>query len=206
MTNTYWKTSKIRSAIAIVIILCTLAAGFATAVLAAERVYAMQADETTSVAIGELLLSDYDTASDAAVFDGDTFAALVAALRNEAETKSEAAVKDLSAKDAAAIRALNEGKDIVVTIDSKKWTVTDLRKLADGRIIATMWLVTDADASQWNIWGDNTPTDVYPSNMYSTSYIRANALNSGGCGYVATQGATTLTQIAQSASDRKSVV
>ena len=203
MTNTYWKTSKIRSAIAIVIILCTLAAGFATAVLAAERVYAMQADETTSVAIGELLLSDYDTASDAAVFDGDTFAALVAALRNEAETKSEAAVKDLSAKDAAAIRALNEGKDIVVTMDGKQWTVTDLRKLEDGRVIATMWLAATDETEQWNLWGDtNNPLYTYPSNMYSTSYIRADALNSGGCGYVATEGDASsekLTQIAQNA-------
>ena len=36
----------------------------------------------------------------------------------------------------------------------------------------------------------NVPTAVYPSNMYSTSYIRANALNSGGCGYIAVQGST----------------
>ena len=193
---------RMRNALSVGMILLTVCAAFAGISATTDRAYAFtdnNLNANNAVLLGELLLGNYDTSqSNAKVFDGVQFWKLIDALRDTGEDKT--AVANLSDKDAQAIRDINNGKDIVVTIDGKKWTVTDLRKLADGRIIATMWLATDADASQWNIWGDNTPTDVYPSNMYSTSYIRANALNSGGCGYVATQGATTLTQIAQSAS------
>ncbi len=120
-------------------------------------------------------------------------------------SEQSAAAANLSNKNAGDLRAINDGKDIVVTIDGKPWTVTDLRKLADGRVIATMWLATSTQTSEWNPWSANKPEYAYPSNMYSTSYIRADALNSGGCGYVASeadaQEATKkLTQIPQSTS------
>ncbi len=156
-------------------------------------------NDTTTVSVGELLLDNYDTApSHKYVFDVYSFNQLLDCLRSDEEENAE--ISNLSNKDAQEIRDANNGKDIIVTIDGKKWTVTDLRKLDDGRVIATMWLAASAQTSQWNRWSDSTPTDMYPCNMYSTSYIRANALNSGGCGYVAEQGATTLTPIAQSAS------
>ena len=155
-------------------------------------------NDITTVSIGELLIEDYDAGIEKPkVFHDETFWALIDALRGKGEEDTK--IANLSNKDAQAIRDANDGKDIIVTIDGKRWTVTDLRKLDNGQVIATMWLATSAEMSQWNPWYANTPTDAYPSNMYSTSYIRADALNSGGSGYVATQGATTLTQVAQSA-------
>ena len=151
--------------------------------------------DSTTVSIGELLLDDYDTSvSDKKVFN-KSFWQLVDHLSGEQE--KYVGITDLTDKNAKSIRDLNGGKDIVVTIDNKQWTVTDLRKLDNGHVIATMWLATSAETSQWNTWSADNPTDAYPANMYSTSYIRANGLNSGGCGYAASQGTTTLTPVAQ---------
>ena len=195
------KISIRRFAITFGVILLTVCTAFAGILLSADRAYAFDASNmnaSNTVTIGELLLADYDTAqSDAKVFDGVQLWKLVDALR--ASTEDKATVQELSSKDAADIRALNGGKDLVVSIDGKQWTVADLRKADNGDLIATMWLASSAELSQWNLWHDDTPTDAYPGNMYATSYIRAHALNSGGCGYVKTQGATTLTPIAQSA-------
>ena len=151
-----------------------------------------------TVAIDELLaLNTYDTANaESKPFDGAQFDKLIDALRGDGEENT--AVADLSNKDAQAIRDANGGKDIVVKIDDKLWTVTDLRKLDDGRVIATFWLASSTILSKWNTWTGDNASAAFPSNMYSTSYIRANALNSGGCGYAATNGTTTLTQIPQS--------
>ena len=222
MTNSIFKRREWRYAIAFGAILLTLCAAFAGMWISADRTYAFvetSMDETNTVTFGELLLGNYDVdKSDGKVFDGVRFWEFVDALRGDGEAKT--AVADLSDKDAQAIRDINDGKDIVVEIDDKLWTVTDLRKLDDGRVIATMWLATSSEKSQWNTWCAHTPTSAYPSNMYSTSYIRAQALNSGGCGYVAKNGATNLSKIQQNAEhayakftmpevkteDRKSVV
>ena len=192
---------RVRFIAVVGVILLTVCTAFAGIWISADRAYAFNEtnlDTTTTVSIGELLLDNYDTStSDGKVFDGVQFWKLIDALRGDGEDNT--AVANLSNKNAAAIRNMNAGKDIVVEIDKKIWTVTDLRKLDDGRVIATMWLATSAETIEWNSWYAESPTDPYPSNMYSTSLIRAQSLNSGGCGYVATQGATTLTQIAQSA-------
>ncbi len=183
--------------VTIALILLIVAACFVVLGTDRESAYAAGASGSSS-GIGELLLPDYDTAaSGKKVFDGEQFWRLVDALCSKTEDKSN--IAGLSAKDAQAIRTANGGDDVVVTIDGKQWMVTDLRKADNGHVIATMWLATSAQTSSWNKWAENTPTYDYPSNMYSTSYIRASALNSGGCGYVATKGATTLTTIAQSA-------
>ena len=201
MTNSIFKRREWRYAIAFGAILLTLCAAFAGMWISADRTYAFvetSMDETNTVTFGELLLGNYDVdKSDGKVFDGVRFWEFVDALRGDGEAKT--AVADLSDKDAQAIRDINDGKDIVVEIDDKLWTVTDLRKLDDGRVIATMWLATSSEKSQWNTWCAHTPTSAYPSNMYSTSYIRAQALNSGGCGYVAKNGATNLSKIQQNA-------
>ena len=201
MTYRRMDQSKLRTAMAFGLIVLTVCAAFAGIWISADCAYAFDEtnlDTTTTVSIGELLFDHYDTAqSNAKVFDGVQFWKLVDALRGNGEEKT--AIENLSDKDAQAIRDLNDGKDIVVEIDQKLWTVTDLRKLDDGRVIATMWLATSAETSQWNLWSVDAPKEAYPCNMYSTSYIRAHTLNSGGSGYVATQGATTLTSVAQSA-------
>ena len=192
---------RMRFAWIVGMILLTVCAAFAGISVSTDRAYAFtenNLDAANTLSIGELLLGNYDTSkSGGKVFDGVRFGKLIDAFRGDGEDKT--AVADLSDKDAQAIRDANDGKDIIVEIDDKLWTVTDLRKLDDGRVIATMWLATSAETSQWNTWYADSPADTYPGNMYSTSYIRANALNSGGCGYAAAQGVTTLTPIAQSA-------
>ncbi len=195
------KQKCLKLCLTVAITLLMLVSVCGAAGLSGDRTYAFSGSATasgTTLSIGELLLSDYDTsASDRYVFNGMQFWKLVAALTGAGEDRKD--VDKLSAKNAGAIRALNGGKDVVVTIDNKQWTVTDLRKADNGHVIATMWLATSAQLSYWNLWEGNTPGAVYPGNMYATSYIRANALNSGGCGYVATNGAATLTPLAQSA-------
>ena len=192
----------LRFAITLGIVLL-LAAGCCAAIFAqSNAVFAVDDTSKGTVEIDELLLkSTYDTSkADAPVFSGKRFEDLINALRSDAERQTP--INALSDKNAAALRTINGGKDIVVTIDDMQWTVTDLRKLSDGRVIATMWLMSSSDTSRWNAWSSNTPSAKYPSNMYSSSYIRASALNSGGCGYVATNGATSLTTLAQDATHR----
>ena len=190
-------------------IVLTICAAFAGILTSVNRTYAFNDTDLnaeTAVSVGELLLEYYDSGkSGAKVFNSVEFKKLVDALRGEDEENS--AIENLSDKDAQAIRDLHDGKDIVVTIDDKLWTVTDLRKLDDGRVIATMWLAQSETLSKWNLWADSTthPEYAYPNNMYSTSYIRASALNSGGCGYVpnadsAKESVKKLTQIPQSES------
>ena len=137
-----------------------------------DAVYAFNSSNMTdanTVSVGELLWTDtYDADDDGAkVFNKIQFDKLIDAMRSGSEQHT--AIANLSNKNAGDLRAINGGKDIVVTIDDKPWTVTDLRKLADGRVIATMWLATGAETSQWNKWETDTPTAAYPSNMYSTS-------------------------------------
>ena len=90
-------------------------------------------NDSTTVSVDELLLEGYDAgATKPKVFNGETFWALIDALRGAGE--EDADIADLSAKDAAAIRAINGGKDIVAIIDGKKWTVTDLRKIGRAHV------------------------------------------------------------------------
>lgn len=81
-------------------------------------------------------------------------------------------------------------------MNKRQWTVTHLTKDKSGNTIATLWMTSNATSLKWSNWGAHTPTSVYPSNMYSSSYIRAYGLNTGS-GYVASEGATTLTKITQ---------
>ena len=89
------------------------------------------------------------------------------------------------------------GRDIIVQFGGFKWTVTHVTKDRSGNIIATLWQAKSEETFKWNTWYADTPTARYPSNMYSSSYLRAVGLNSGGSGYIATNGATTLTGVAQ---------
>ena len=151
-----------------------------------DAAFAFNSGRSGSTTISELLVDNSNTTgSDQKVFDGKQFWTLIDALASDTEDIRD--VASLSDKNAQAIRDVNGGKDIYVTIDGNSWTVTDLRKLSDGRVIATFWLTSSTQTSQWNLWSEHGPESAYPSNMYSTSYVRAHALNSGGCGYVATE-------------------
>ena len=106
---------------------------------------------------------------------------------------------ELTAQD---IRSNNDSKDVTVMFGGENWHITDVTKDSDGNTIATLWLASSSDTCKWNLWQSNTPTLDYPSSMYSSSYIRAYALNSGGSGYVASTGATSLTPVAQTSSHK----
>ncbi|MDE6549930.1 MAG: hypothetical protein K2M44_00275, partial [Clostridia bacterium] len=101
----------------------------------------------------------------------------------------------------ADIRTVSGGKDIVLSFGGLEWTVTHLTQDRSGNSIATLWLANSSDRHQWNTWFAHTPTAAYPSSMYSSSYMRAAGLNSGSS-YVASDGATTLTPVAKSATHK----
>ncbi len=152
--------------------------------------------KTGAVDIGDILLEGYSDRMDGKVFNGESMAALYEKLTGKtgAEIGDVDALGTLTAAD---IRAKNGNKDIVLTMDGQKWTVTHLTKDRSGNTIVTLWKASESTTHIWNPWTDNVTTYAYPSNMYSTSFVRADALNSGGNGYVATKGATTLTKVAQ---------
>ncbi|MDE6549946.1 MAG: hypothetical protein K2M44_00355, partial [Clostridia bacterium] len=126
-------------------------------------------------------------------------AGLYAKLTGSSSNNTIADVDALGTLTAADIRAKNGNKDIVLTMDGQKWTVTHLTKDRTGNTIATLWLADSTETHQWNKWYVYEFSYAYPSSMYSSSYIRADALNSGGCGYVANAGDTELIKIEQSA-------
>ena len=147
-------------------------------------------------AVAELLSNHYEMRTDGKIFDRKQINALLEKLGGANATL--ATVSALGTQDAGHIRTRNGG-DVTVTFGGMEWNVTHLTQDNNGNTIVTFWLASSANTCQWNLWYADVPSMVYPSNMYSTSLIRAQALNSGGCGYVATQGASTLTPIAQDA-------
>ena len=146
--------------------------------------------------VGDILLEGYAERTDGKVFNAESMTALYEKLTGKtgAEIGDVDALGTLTAKQ---IRAKNSNKDIVLTMDGQKWMVTHLTKDNSGNAIATLWQATESTRHIWNPWYENVTTYAYPSNMYSTSFVRADVLNSGGNGYVATKGATTLTKVAQ---------
>ncbi|MDE6551238.1 MAG: hypothetical protein K2M44_07070, partial [Clostridia bacterium] len=153
---------------------------------------------TITYDIGNILLEDYESRKDDNVFDGDAMKALYALLTGDSSKSDISDVDALGTLSSADLRSHNENKDIILTLDGKQWTATHLTKDRDGNTILTLWLARSDDACQWNTWSVYDASYKYLANIYSTSYIRAVALNSGGSGYVATDGATELTKIAQS--------
>ncbi|MDE6550911.1 MAG: hypothetical protein K2M44_05390, partial [Clostridia bacterium] len=146
-----------------------------------------------------------DTASNTKHFAGENLSKLYAAITGN----SNATIADIDAAlsgggqiTSGDIRTGNGGKDIVLSFGGLEWTVTHLTQDRSGNTIATLWLAYSAEVYQWNTWMDMNTSYAYPSSMYSSSYVRAVVLNSGGSGYVATTGASTLTKIAQSSTHK----
>ncbi|MDE6550975.1 MAG: hypothetical protein K2M44_05715, partial [Clostridia bacterium] len=160
--------------------------------------------EETVVDIGDILIDGYAERTDSKVFNEDAMSDFYAKLTGDAAKNTiddvDNLLQDVDALTAADIRSKNGNKDIVLTMDGQSWTVTHLTKDRSGNTIATLWLATSSETHSWAIrtGGSNYPSATYPSSMYSCSYIRADGLNSGGSGYVASSGATTLTKLAQS--------
>ncbi len=155
--------------------------------------------EDGAIDIGDILIEDYYNRTDGKVFNGEAMQSLYMLLTGDKSKAEISDVDNLGTLTAADLRNKNDEKDIVLSMDGQKWTVAHLTKDRSGNTIVTIWLSSSSDLHKWNVWGDNTPTDMYPSSMYSSSYIRANALNSGSKGYVAAKGATELTKVEQSA-------
>ncbi|MDE6550976.1 MAG: hypothetical protein K2M44_05720, partial [Clostridia bacterium] len=149
--------------------------------------------------MGDILLDGYSGRSDGKVFYKDNMDVLFEKLtgKKEAEISDVDALGTLTAAD---IRAKNGNKDIVLTMDGRKWTITHITKDRSGNTIATLLLALEEDdPAPWNTCGELVPTGDYPTSMYSCSYVRAYTLNSGGSGYIANLGDTELTKIEQSA-------
>ncbi|MDE6551021.1 MAG: hypothetical protein K2M44_05950, partial [Clostridia bacterium] len=201
---------KLISAVIAAIVVCAvlICFGFVSFDNAGD-VFAFSADNLTEdaiVDIGDILLKDYADRSDGKVFDGEVMQSLFAKLTGDADKNTIDDVDDLL-QDVDEVTALqmytkNGNKDIVLTMDGRQWTVTHLTKDRSGNTIATLWQLNTEETSKFNLWAAHAPTEAYPSSMYSSSYIRANVLNSGGNGYVATKGATELTKIEQSATHK----
>ncbi len=200
MSNRYRLITGLSAAVVIVaVLLCCCFVSFNNI----NDVFAFTTSNITSgaVDVGDILLEGYADRADGKVFNGESMAALYAKLTGSAAKNDISDVdnllQDIEAVTAADIRAKNGNKDIVLTMDGQKWTVAHLTKDRTGNTIATLWLANASEWSKWNLWSYWDTNVDYPSNMYSSSYMRANYLNSGSS-YVATQGATVLTKIAQS--------
>ena len=96
----------------------------------------------------------------------------------------------------------SSSQDVIVRFGGLDWTVTYLSKDTDGNNILTLWLSSseqDAFAgrtadegefygfidsslySDWSAdWTSDSPSIIYPDNMYGYSYIRSVTLNNGG--------------------------
>ncbi|MCI8326116.1 MAG: hypothetical protein HFH71_06200, partial [Clostridia bacterium] len=164
-------------------------------------VFAFNTSNITSgaVDVGDILLEGYADRTDGKVFNKDIMSELYTKLTGDKSKSGISDVDALGTLTAADIRAKNEGKDIVLTMDGQQWTVTHLTKDSSGKTIVTLWRASESTMCEWNLWAEDVTTYAYPSSMYSTSFVRADALNSGGNGYVATKGAETLTEIEQNA-------
>ncbi len=140
-----------------------------------------------------------DTVNNTKHFTGENLSKLYAAITgNDKATLADintmlSSSGDITSSD---IRAAG-GKDIAVTFGDMEWNVTYITNDSSGNIIATLWLANSSDICQWSTWSANNTTIAYPSNIYGTSYIRSHGLNIGS-DYVASNGATSLTQSPQS--------
>ena len=154
-----------------------------------------------AVDIGDILLEGYADRTDGKVFNEDAMAALYEKLTGDSTKTDISDVDALGTLSAADIRSKNGNKDIVLTMDGQKWTVTYFTKDKSGNTIVTLWLATGNDRVLWNKWGNASIDMTYPCNVYGTSYIRSYGLNIGS-DYVESEGATSLTKLPQSSTHK----
>ncbi len=154
-----------------------------------------------AVDIGDILLEGYADRADGKVFNEDAMSALYAKLTGDVAKSKISDVTALGTLTAADIRAKNSNKDIVLTMDGQKWTVTYFTKDKSGNTIVTLWLASTRDRTSWNLWGNSSINMTYPSNVYGTSYVRSYGLNIGS-DYVESDGATSLTKLPQSSTHK----
>ncbi|MDE7216411.1 MAG: hypothetical protein K2O08_06340, partial [Clostridia bacterium] len=133
------------------------------------------------VEVEELLNTGYENYNDNSknIFNKNNIRLLYEKLTGESGANFNT-VKSLGTKTSADFRRLNDNNDIIVTLGGKKWTVTYLTQ-ANGNVVLDLWLANiDTNTSPYNNSELHDSTDLYPSGMYSTSYIRVSTLNNGG--------------------------
>ena len=108
------------------------------------------------------------------------------------------ATTSIKASDLYSSNYNNKGENefIIVTFGGIQWILTYLSQDINGNIIATLWQATTSTTSKWSNGYTSSAgaSDKFPSNMYSTSYMRAVNLNNGGIYATSTTASTTATQ------------
>ena len=158
-------------------------------------------DITTAGSLGDMLATNSSYASNGALTSADIRDTQLAAGNTYTNDSSEVV-----------------GQDIQVTFGGLTWQVVYLTKDINGNDIVTLWLsnnyqeawegrsategtlygfVNGALYSDWSAdWSNGYAydTDLYPSSMYSTSYIRTVVLNNEGSYATSKTAATSVTQ------------
>ncbi len=154
------------------------------------------ASNSDLIKVGELWRGD-DKSNNSKHFYGENLTKLYSAIMGT----SNADIADINSVVSSSgqltsqnIRDNNGGKDVVVTLGSMEWTVTHITKDRSGNAIATLWRASSSESVQFQTWHYSTSGTRYPSAMYSSSYVRANALNSG-LGYASSATASSLTPV-----------
>ncbi len=151
---------------------------------------------TQSTNLGEMLLNGYenDLTGKGYVFDKEIFWELISQISNGTVT-DQSGLSTLGTRTSADFRSYNGDKDVVVTIDGKKWIATYLSKNSSGEPILTLWLANSEITARWHNQSANSNGN-YPNNMYGTSSVRAVTLNNGG-GYAVNYNDTSLKSVTQ---------
>ncbi len=194
MSNRYRLITGLSAAVVIVaVLLCCCFVSFNNI----NDAFAFTTSNMTSgaVDVGDILLEGYADRADGKVFYKEQMTALYEKLTGKtgAEIGDVDALGTLTAAD---IRAKNGNKDIVLTMDGQKWTVTHLTKDRSGNTIVTLWQASSNQLFAWGRWSGSSITPTYPSNVYGTSYIRSLGLNMGRY-YVSAEGDESLTEYSQ---------
>ena len=104
------------------------------------------------------MLEGYADRTDGKVFNEDAMSALYAKLTGDKSKSEISDVDALGTLTAADMRAKNDDKDIVLTMDGQQWTVTHLTKDSSGNTIATLWQATESTTHTFNPWYDAATT------------------------------------------------
>ena len=150
------------------------------------------ASNTDIISIGEIY-KGVDGVNNSKHFIGENLSNLYEAIggNNATYTSVNASLSSSGGITSDDIRSFNGGKDVVVSFGGLEWTVTHLTKDRAGNAVATLWLANSADTHQFNKWFNDNTIMAFPSDVYGTSYLRAEALNIGSP-YAASDGASTL--------------
>ncbi|MDE5667167.1 MAG: hypothetical protein K2I29_02905, partial [Clostridia bacterium] len=106
-------------------------------------------------------------------FTAANLANLMGKIMGSSTAKSYNELKAYMDKDADHART---GTEIgaQVTLGGQTWNVVYASETKGGDVIATLWLAESDDKQQWNNWyADISKNWSYPSDMYSSNYIRS---------------------------------